>query len=93
MVLLQGPKLLFLLMFFTGVAIPIHAKELFSIGGFPITLQSLMSPTHSVNALNKIMIMDMGFADILPDIIALLVLTAIYFAIGVWLFWQRHMRL
>jgi len=92
-VLIVGNFPLFLLMFFTGVAIPIHAKELFSIGGYPITLQGLMSPTHSVNAMNKIMIMDMGFVDILPEITALVVLTVIYFSIGVWLFWLRHMRL
>ena len=38
-VLIVGNFPLFLLMFFTGVAIPIQAKELFSIGGYPITLQ------------------------------------------------------
>ena len=43
--------------------------------------------------MNKIMIMDMGFTDILPEMAALIVLTAIYFAIGVGLFWRRHMRL
>lgn len=91
-VLIVGNFPLFLLMFFTGVAIPVYPKELFSIAGYPITLQGLMSPTHSVSAMNKIMIMDMGFIDILPELTALFVLTTIYFAIGVWLFWRRHMR-
>jgi ABC-2 type transport system permease protein len=92
-VLIVGNFPFFLLMFFTGVAIPIHPKELFSVAGYPITLQGLMSPTHSVTAMNKIMIMDMDFANILPEISALVVLTVIYFTIGVWLFWRRHMRL
>jgi len=91
-VLIVGNFPFFLLMFFTGVAIPINPKELFSIAGYPITLQGLMSPTHSVSAMKKIMIMNMGFIDILSEITALLVLTTIYFAIGVWLFWRRHMK-
>ena len=91
-VLIVGNFPFFLLMFFTGVAIPINPRELFSIAGYPITFQGLMSPTHAVNAMNKIMIMDMGLMDILPEITALLVLTAIYFAVGVWLFWRRHMK-
>jgi ABC-2 type transport system permease protein len=91
-VLIVGNFPLFLLMFFTGVAIPIHPNELFTIAGYPITLQGLMSPTHAVNAMNKTMIMNMNFVDILPEITALLVLSAVYFVLGVWLFWRRHMR-
>jgi ABC-2 type transport system permease protein len=91
-VLIVGNFPLFLLMFFTGVAIPIHPNELFTIAGYPITLQGLMSPTHAVNAMNKTMIMNMNFVDILPEITALLLLSAIYFVLGVWLFWRRHMR-
>ncbi len=71
---------------------PVNPRELFSIAGYPVTFQGLMSSTHAVNAMNKIMIMDMGLMDILPEISALLVLTAIYFAVGGWLFWRRHMK-
>jgi ABC-2 type transport system permease protein len=92
-VLIVGNFPLIILMFFTGVAIPIHPKELFTIAGYPITIQGLMSPTHAVNAMNKTMIMDMGFVDILPEITALILLSVLYFAIGVWLFWRKHMRL
>jgi ABC-2 type transport system permease protein len=91
-VLIVGNFPLFLLMFFTGVAIPIHPQELFTIAGYPITLQGLMSPTHAVNAMNKTMIMNMSFVDILPEITALLILSIIYFMLGVWFFWRRHMR-
>jgi hypothetical protein len=46
----------------------------------------------AVTALRKVMIMNLGLRDILPELAALLVLTAIYFAIGAWAFWRRHMR-
>jgi lipopolysaccharide export LptBFGC system permease protein LptF len=52
-----------------------------------------MSPSHSIPALNKVMIMNMGFADIIPEIIALIVITIIYFIIGVWAFQRRHMKI
>jgi len=91
-VLIVGNFPLFLFMFFTGAAFPMKGKELFSIADYPITLQGLMSPTHSISALNKVLIMGMGLKDILPEIIVLLVLTLIYFIIGVWAFRRRHMR-
>jgi hypothetical protein len=79
-------------MFFTGAAFPMQGKELFSLAGYSVTLQGLMSPTHSVSALNKVLIMGMGLKDIIPEILALLFLTALYFGIGVWAFQRRHMR-
>jgi hypothetical protein len=39
-----------------------------------------------------VLIMDLEMKDILPEIIALVVLTIIYFGIGVWTFQRRHMR-
>ncbi|MFC1786279.1 ABC transporter permease [Candidatus Neomarinimicrobiota bacterium] len=92
-ILILGNFPLFLFMFFTGAAFPIKAKALFDIFGYPVSLQGLMSPTHAISALNKIMIMNMEFRDIIPEIIALLFITIIYFMIGIWLFQKRHMRL
>lgn len=69
-----------------------RGKALFSIAGYPISIQGLMSPTHAVSALKKVMIMDMGFKDILPEILALIILTMIYFVIGVWGFRRRHLK-
>ena len=83
---------LFLFMFFTGAAFPIEGKELFAVAGYPITLQGLMSPTHSILALNKVLIMDMGIREIVPELVALIVITAVYFVAGVWIFHRRHMR-
>ena len=83
---------LFLFMFFTGAAFPMQGKALFSIAGYPITIQGLMSPTHAVSALKKVMIMEAGLTDIVPEIIALIFLTLLYFVIGAMGFRIRHMR-
>ena len=83
---------LFLFMFFSGAAFPLNGKELFSIAGYPFTIQGLMSPTHSIAALKKVMILDMGLKDILPEISAVIIITIIYFIIGVWAFNRRHMK-
>jgi ABC-2 type transport system permease protein len=92
-VLVVGNFPLFLFMFFTGAAFPFKSEGIFSIFGYPVTLQGLMSPTHAISALNKIMIMEMQLKDILPEIVALIVLTVIYFLAGIALFNRRHMIL
>jgi ABC-2 type transport system permease protein len=91
-ILIAGNFPLFLFMFFTGAAFPMKAKALFHIFCYPISLQGLMSPTHAISALNKIMIMNMEFRDILPELVVLIVITIIYFIIGIWAFQKRHMR-
>jgi hypothetical protein len=80
-------------MFFTGAAFPLRTEGLFSVCGYPVTLQGLMSPTHAISALNKILIMEMRLRDIIPEIIALIILTFIYFIAGMILFRNRHMTL
>jgi ABC-2 type transport system permease protein len=92
-VLVVGNFPLFLFMFFTGAAFPIQGKTLFTIFGYPFTIQGLMSPTHSIKALSKVLVLNKGFSDILPEITVLIVITVIYFVIGVWAFQRRHMRL
>ena len=89
-ILIVGNFPLFLFMFFTGAAFPIKAKALFHLLGYPVSLQGLMSPTHAISALNKIMIMNMELRDIIPEIIALIVITIIYFIFGILLFQKRH---
>lgn len=92
-VLIVGNFPLFLFMFFTGAAFPLKSDGLFTIFGYPVSLQGLMSPTHSISALNKILIMNMKFADILPEIISIIILTVIYFITGLILYNRRHMQL
>lgn len=91
-VLVVGNFPMFLFMFFTGAAFPIQSKALFTLGGYPVTLQGLMSPTHAISALNKTLMTDMAFRDIIPEVIAIVFLTGVYFSAGAWLFWRRHMK-
>ena len=91
-VLIVGNFPLFLFMFFTGAAFPIKGEELFSVLGYSISLQGLMSPTHAISALNKVLILNMSFKDIIPEIIILVFLTIIYFVIGLLIFQHRHMK-
>jgi ABC-2 type transport system permease protein len=91
-VLVVGNFPLFLFMFFTGAAFPVQGVVLFSVAGYPITLQGLMSPTHAISGVNKVLILNMGWKDILPEMVALVTLTIVYFGIGVIAFRRRHMR-
>jgi ABC-type multidrug transport system permease subunit len=92
-VLVVGNFPMFLFMFFTGAAFPMKSEPLFTIAGYAINFQGLMTPTHAISALNKTLVMNMGIHSIFPEIIAILILTAIYFLIGAWLFKWRHLTL
>ncbi len=92
-VLVVGNFPMFLFMFFTGAAFPLHSDPLFTIAGYPINIQGLMSPTHAISALNKTLIMDMNVLSIVPEVISILVLTLIYFLIGGVIFKRRHLKL
>lgn len=92
-VLVVGNFPMFLFMFFTGAAFPLKSNPLFTVAGYPFSIQGVMTPTHAVSALNKTLIMDMGMSAILPEIEMIIVLTAIYFAIGGIMFRRRHLKL
>ncbi len=83
---------LFLLMFFTGAAFPVTGGRLFTIGSYEVMLNDILSPKFAVEALNKVLIRGLDVKDTIPEMIALLVLTGLYFISGTWLFRRRHMR-
>jgi ABC-2 type transport system permease protein len=91
-VLTFGNFPLLLFMFFSGAAFPISGKTLFTFMGYSFTIQGLMSPTHAIAALKKVMIYDMSFLDIIPEVLILLLITILYFVLGVWIFNKRHMK-
>lgn len=91
-VLIIGNFPLFLFMFFTGAMFPINLSPSFSVGNYGFSVISLMSPTHAVSALNKLLVMQEGFSGILPEIISLVILCILYFALGIWVYRKRHMR-
>ncbi len=92
-VLVVGNFPMFLFMFFTGAAFPLKSETLFTIAGYPINIQGLMTPTHAISALNKTLIMNMDVISIIPEITSIIVLTVLYFIIGGIIFKQRHLKL
>ena len=91
-VLIIGNFPLFIFMFFTGAMFPLNITPLFSIQDYGISVISLMSPTHAVSALNKLLIMKEGFSAVVPEVICLVILSIFYFAGGIWVFRRRHMQ-
>jgi ABC-2 type transport system permease protein len=81
-----------LFMFFSGVIYPMPKVRIFTLVGRTFSLYDILPPTHAVVALNKIMNLGAGLSEVLYELSALLILSAAYFAIGVWVFQRRHMR-
>jgi ABC-2 type transport system permease protein len=92
-ILIVGNFPLLLFMFFTGASFPIEGKELFNLADYSFTIQGIMSPTHAVLAMKKVLIMNMGFSDIIPELSCMIALSIIYYAAGILLFDRRHMKL
>jgi ABC-2 type transport system permease protein len=80
------------LMFLTGAAFPLPRMNLFTIAGRGVALADFLPPSHAVVALNKIFTLGAGFGDVLYELVALIILTALYFGVGVWLFQRTQMR-
>jgi ABC-2 type transport system permease protein len=83
---------LMLMMFFSGAFFPLGGGKLFTLGPFTLHMNDLLSPTWAVDALNKVLVKGLEVRDTLPEMLAILVLTILYFIIGVWAFRQRHMK-
>jgi ABC-2 type transport system permease protein len=92
-VLVVGNFPMFLFMFFTGAAFPLKSDALFTIAGYPVNIQGLMTPTHAISALNKTLVMNMSVGSVIPELTAIIVLTAFYFLLGAFLFNRRHLRM
>jgi len=90
-ILVLGNFPMFLFMFFSGAAFPLQPSPLFEIAGYPFSLQSLMSPTHAVSALHKVLVMQMQLTDVLPELFSLLLLSALYALLGGYIFRRRHL--
>jgi ABC-2 type transport system permease protein len=81
-----------LFMFFTNAVFPIQKVPLFTIAGRTISLWDFLPPTHAVVALNKVLTMGAGLGDVVYELGALVILSLLYFALGVWVFGRTHMK-
>ncbi len=80
------------LMFLTGAAFPLPRPTLLTLFGHPVSYADFLPPTHAVIALNKIFTLGAGFGEVLFEFCALVLLTGVYFGIGVWLFRRTQMK-
>jgi ABC-2 type transport system permease protein len=81
-----------LFMFFSGAIFPIPKVALFTLAGHEFGLNDILPPTHAVVALNKVMVLGAGIKDVIFELTALLVLSLLYFFVGVWLFKRLHLK-
>jgi ABC-2 type transport system permease protein len=86
-VMIIGNFPLFILMFFTGSMIPLPRNEI--VAGYAIN--DILPPTHAVIALNKIFTFGAGLKDITHEIFMLILLTIVYYSIGIYLFKKKHL--
>ncbi len=91
-VLVVGNFPLFLFMFFSGAAFPISTKAWFYLGDYGVSWQTFMSAAPAISALQKISIMGVGLTDVGGELLALTLMTIIYFMIGLWGFQRRHLN-
>jgi ABC-2 type transport system permease protein len=79
-------------MFLSGAVFPMPSVTLFEIAGQPIALCDFLPPRHAVIALNKIMTLGSGLDEVGYELVSLVVLSVLYFAIGTRIFQRRHLR-
>lgn len=81
----------FVLMFFSGGMMPLPGVHLFALGGHSVELNEVLPTTHGVTALQKVLSYDAGLAGIAYELAAIVLLSAILFALGTWAFTRRHL--
>lgn len=91
-VLTIGTLPFFLFMWFTGAAMPLPRIELFTFASRNFAINDLLPPTQAVIALNKVLSFGASLADVWFEISLMLVLSAIYFIIGVIIFQKTQMQ-
>ncbi len=82
----------FILMFFSGGMFPLPPLRLFTIGDRALNINDLLPTTHAINAMSKILNYGAGLNEVLFEMGAIIVLTIVLFAFGIWLFTKRQMQ-
>jgi ABC-2 type transport system permease protein len=82
---------LVLLLFFSGSVFPPVKVTLFTLGGHPFRIFDFLPHTHAVVALNKVLSLGAGLDEVAFELVAMTLLSVLYFIAGVWLFKYRHL--
>jgi ABC-2 type transport system permease protein len=91
-VLTIGTLPFFLLMWFSGAAMPLPRVVLFSLGARSFAVNDILPPTHAVTALNKILSLGAGLGGVVYELTMIALLTAVYFAAAVWIYRRTQLR-
>lgn len=83
---------LLLLLFLGGTIMPLPYPTLFILWGHHFTFADIFPTTHAVSAINKVLGLGSGLGDITIELIAMLLLSGVYFYVGVRLFKQLQMK-
>jgi len=83
---------LLIMIFFSGAIFPLPSPTLFTVGERAIKLFDFLPTSHAVSALKQVLNFGVGMGDVIFEIIAMLILTAIFFTAGVWLFRRLQME-
>lgn len=81
----------FIMMFFSGCMFPLPKIPLFSIAGHTVGAMDILPLTLTVDAMNKILNFGAGLSEVTFQIFLILLLTVIYFIIGVTLYQKRKL--
>jgi len=79
-------------MFLSGAAFPVPLGSFFTLAGHDFSFADLLPPTHAVAALNKVFTLGAGLGDVAFELAMLVLLSLLYFGVGVWLFRKMHLK-
>lgn len=82
----------FVLMFFSECMFPLPRIALFRLAGHSFYANDVLPTALTVKAFNKILNFQAGLGDLSFEIGGIVIMTLVYFALGVWLFRRRHIR-
>ncbi len=82
----------FILMFFSESMFALPRVTLFRLAGHTLYANDILPTALAVKAFNKILNFNAGPAEVGFEVAGIVVLTAVYFAVGLWLFYRRHLR-
>ncbi len=80
----------FVLMFFSECMFPLPRLTLFSLAGHPFYVNDVLPTALTVKAFNKILNFQAGLGDLSFEIGGIVIMTVLYFILGIWLFRRRH---
>jgi ABC-2 type transport system permease protein len=67
------------LMFFSGAAFPVPETTLFTLGNLPVKVFDFIPTSHAVRAITKVLVYEQGFGQIIGELTATAVISALLF--------------